>query len=305
MLTAETDRGFVITIPRQIGPYVANRVIGQGNSCVMVEGIHEFTGDSVAIKVMHRANITKSIQQNKVRQELALTKILSHENIVDFEETIEIGNLVCIVMELCEGGDLLSLLLDSELSDSERKQIFKGVAAGVKYLHDLGLTHGDLKPENVMLTEDGIVKLIDFAYSTKRGCGTNENKSGTLVYAAPELLKPGNFDGIKADVWALGILLYVLFTVRMPYMGTSDSDIGQQIVQGAIVYPPEMDSELKRVIQSLTRLNPNDRPEVSEILEDAFFDDAEEQQAALPVKCLPDNDEVLWRHEGEFLATSL
>jgi serine/threonine protein kinase len=211
--------------------------------------------------------------QKKIAQEVALVGMFDHPNIVQFVEVIQTPELICIVMEYCDGGDLLSLLEIGNLSTVELKRIFKQIVGGVKYIHGLGFTHGDIKPENVMITRDGTVKLIDFGYSTKKGIGSDEHKSGTLMYAAPELVKRGPFDTGKVDIWALGIILLVMFTGRMPYYDDMDNRVVRQILKGAIVYPQDADPAMKSLVQRITNLIPFSRPSLDDILADAFFDE--------------------------------
>jgi serine/threonine protein kinase len=124
-----------------------------------------------------------------------------------------------------------------------------------------------------MLTRDGNVKLVDFGYSTIKGTGSDENRCGTLYYAAPELFYPGNFDTEKVDVWALGILLFVMTTGIMPYNEGTDLEIATQICRDGILYPRDIDPVVKSLIQAMTFSKPAKRPTVGELLLDAFFDD--------------------------------
>jgi serine kinase len=114
--------------------------------------------------------------------------------------------------------------------------------------------------------------LIDFGFAkTKLIAGDNE-KSGSLPYAAPELLNTGLYQPQMADVWSLGILLYVMATGEFPFIMDDESAVRKMICQGALIYPQGMDRQLKCLLKRMTKVNPNERPTVDMILRSSFFD---------------------------------
>jgi 5'-AMP-activated protein kinase catalytic alpha subunit len=292
MFKGTADDGVQLEAPRKIGHYVTERIVGHGSSAVIVVARHEATRQLFAIKAINRHNLCPK-QINRLQQEVFLAGTLSHPSIVHFEEIIETRTHICIVMEYCGGGDLLSLLMDRSPSTVELKQIFKQILEGVQYLHGLGFTHGDIKPENIVLTSSGAAKLIDFGYSSKTGVGSEENRIGTLTYAAPELFKRASFDTEKVDIWALGILMLVMFTRKMPYYDGSTKDIVRQICRHGIVYPKRIDPDLHALIERMTALMASIRPTVRDIMSDAFFDEPKVQITNFPSNILSQQLEEL------------
>jgi serine/threonine protein kinase len=265
--------GTKITVPTKIGRYIPKRMCGQGFSGVILIAVDEFTFDLVAIKVIHRQRMTDQRLSREISRELELSRVLSHSNVVNFREVVETDELICIVMDYCECGSLLSVLLNNELSWSELKRIAKQILKGVQYLHQKGIIHGDLKPDNVALTRIGGVKLIDFAYSQPKGVIRDEENRGTLTYAAPELFYDRPYDTEKVDIWALGITFFVMFAQQMPYDEGTETEVMRQICAGRIRYPVGIDLTLRALIRRMTALRPSQRPTIEQVLAHPFFDE--------------------------------
>jgi serine/threonine protein kinase len=137
--------------------------------------------------------------------------------------------------------------------------------SAVHYLHDLGLGHGDIKPENIVFDACGNAKLIGFGYCEDR-IGTEEDKTGTLHYAAPEMLRVGAYNTHMADVWALGILLFVMETGKFPFSGNNDEKIKAAIREGRLLMKPRLEENEERLFRRMTDMEPKKRPTVAEIL---------------------------------------
>jgi 5'-AMP-activated protein kinase catalytic alpha subunit len=273
-IDAETADFVTLSIPRQFGNYTVHKVIGQGSTSVVDEVTDRSSGKDYAAKVMsHKDLRTRNIYQ-MVEREVRLLRRLSHEHLLHFHELVSHGDLLFIVTENCSGGDLLSWILEGRLKQkSTMKRLFYEVVMAVKYLHGQGIAHNDIKPENVMIDGCGRARLVDFGLANDRLIGGEDAKCGTLMYAAPELLRSGQYHTQKADIWSLGILLYGMATGKFPFDGQDDREIVRQIRQGKLKFPRSMDSNIKAMIRRLTTLNANERPTITTIAEDCFFDE--------------------------------
>jgi serine/threonine protein kinase len=183
------------------------------------------------------------------------------------------------------------------------KRLFSEICLGVQYLHHEGIAHNDLKPENVMIDTNGTAKIIDFGYAKTEQMAGDDEKSGTLMYAAPELFDSGQYHTQKADIWSLGIVLYAMATASFPFGGRTDRQIVQQISRGLLPYPRGMDAQIAALVRRMTKVNPNERPTIDEVLEDPFFEDVKRTQkgktaapeAGLPVSGVENEmDADLW-----------
>jgi maternal embryonic leucine zipper kinase len=153
------------------------------------------------------------------------------------------------------------------------KRLFRQIALAVQHLHQQGIAHSDIKPENAILDIEDNAKLIDFGFAKQKQIAGDDEKYGTPIYMPPELLRTGSYDTQKADIWSLGILLYKMSACSFPYPSDNDIIMTQMIKQGKLIYPDDLDSETEGLIKKLTRLNPNERPTIDAILQDSFFDE--------------------------------
>jgi serine/threonine protein kinase len=236
-------------------------VLGQGSTCLVAEAFHQQTGESYAVKIIHFNKNISSQLSSAIERETRILKKLDHPNIIKVIEVIQENDKVFVVMEYCEGGTLLDLILADKLKDlSEVKRLFHQIAEAVSYLHRLGIAHGDIKPDNIVLTAEGDTKLIDFGYCKEELLGFDQDKSGTVKYAPPELFQSGAYNTRKADVWSLGILLFVMATGRFPYASADDAVVKRLVISGQLARPDQIGPELKELYASLTRFPPRQRP---------------------------------------------
>jgi serine/threonine protein kinase len=180
-------------------------------------------------------------------------------------------------MDYFHYGDLLAYSETVSLSPDDLLTLSDEIASGVEYLHMRHHCHLDLKPENILVTHDGHAKLTDFAFCSFSNGRDISLSCGTVGYAAPEVFSSLPFDGRKADIWSLGVLLYVLFARQLPF---PDS---QKISPAKISYKgiPDVVAEL---ISSMLQLRPTSRPTISEIRSHRAFDRVVHRMPTLPVE---------------------
>jgi serine/threonine protein kinase len=254
-------------------------VIGQGMTSAVLEALDVQTGKDYAIKIMSYSDLEDRNLLPMIEHELTILRRLSHPNVLQFHEFLRQGDLLLLITEHCNNGDLLSWIVDGRLNDKLTiKRIFYEVSLAIQYLHRQGIAHCDIKPENVIIDSSGTVKLIDFGCATQCTFAGDNTKNGTLLYAAPELLQRGKYQTQKVDIWALAILLYVMVTGKFPFNQNDDHQIVNQIRHGKLRFPGEMDHEIERFIRKMAKVNPNERPSIDRILEDTFFDPVRVEQ---------------------------
>ena len=179
----------------------------------------------VAIKVLDKSYLKEKHRKRRVFQEIYILKKLRHNNITRLLEVFEAKNHLMIVMEYADSGDALALSKKNfiGLSEAEVKNIFHQVVHGIGHLHCRSIAHRDIKLENIMLIEDPNslsykVKIGDFGISriVKKEESLNES-CGTPAYLAPEIVLNRPYNGMKVDMWCLGILLYSLAYGCQPF----------------------------------------------------------------------------------------
>lgn len=149
----------------------------------------------------------------KVANEIDILSACKHQNIVQLLETFKSGDAMCLVMELCPGGNLLSYLRKRrKLPELHAKYIFKQLIQALAHLHDNLIVHRDIKLENILLDGHGQVKIVDFGVSTRINYPDQllKRRCGTSVFMAPEIPKNEEYEGPPVDVWSAAICLFAL-----------------------------------------------------------------------------------------------
>jgi len=206
--------------------------------------------------------------------EVRLLASISHPAIVAYKQAFldEPSRILCIVEEFADGGDLYQRIqahreLKEYISEDELWNIFLGVAAGLQALHSRQILHRDLKSANVFLFRNGRVKLGDLNASKVAERGELQaTQTGTPYYASPEVWKNHPYDD-KSDMWSFGCVLFETATLRPPFRADDMEGLFRKVTRG--VYPriPACYSQqVADVIAWLLRVNPKERPGVSELL---------------------------------------
>lgn len=190
---------------------------------------------------MYEKNKIREPQRKKsVRREIRILQILHHPNIVKIYDVVETNNHLNIIMEYLPGISLGAYLKNhpnKKVPEKNCRIIFKQLAKALAYMHQHSIAHRDIKLENIILDDNLIPKLIDFGFSTciephkKVRCFVIEVKifCGTPSYMAPEVVQRKEYRGEAADIWALGVLLFVSLTGIFPFKGATDQELYKKI----------------------------------------------------------------------------
>lgn len=168
--------------------------------------------------------------EETVHREVEIMQHLSgHPGVVTLKAVYEDSESFHLVMELCSGGRLIDQMTkEGRYSEQRAANIFKELMMVIKYCHDMGVVHRDVKPENILLTTSGKIKLADFGLAVRITNGQSlAGLAGSPAYVAPEVLN-GNYSE-KVDVWSAGILLHALLVGVLPFQGDSLEDVFEAI----------------------------------------------------------------------------
>jgi serine/threonine protein kinase len=266
MISGRTSQGFEIALPRSFSDYTVDSVIGRGDTSVVFKALRRSTRAYVALKAMDRAHFAERGTSSRLLPELRVVSQVSHPNIVRCHDITEIGDVVIVVLELCPDSLLRRIMSARTLTQAWMLETFRKIASAVCYLHDRGIAHGDLKPDNILLDAAGNPKLIDFGYCHTARVAGDAEKSGTLYYASPEIVRSGTFDTQKADVWSLGIVLFTMVCGKFPYLAKDDEELTGHVATGNVHYSLIHDKYIRGFIREMTTLAPEQRPTVREIV---------------------------------------
>lgn len=181
------------------------------------------SGSAVAIKLYEKSKLNDKLRQKSIKREIKILSRVRHPNIVNYIDCFSTKNHIYLVMELVDGCSLYELLkkqTQRKISEENARKIIKQVLKALYYCHSRNVTHRDIKLENVIVSDDFKVKLIDFGFST---CIPVEKRvrmfCGTPSYMAPEIVKKIEYCGPPVDIWATGVLFYVLLSGKFPFRG--------------------------------------------------------------------------------------
>jgi len=195
-------------------------------------------GQPAAVKVID----TRRMRLEAIRKECAILEGLSHDNIIKVlghgtgRKSSNQSHLYFIFMEVASGGELFDQVIDrgaNAMNEATARKFMSQLLAGVQHCHSCGVAHRDLKLENVLLTKEGVVKVIDFGLSHiyQKGANGDYDRSvplremcGSKSYAAPEVLSGAGYDGFLADVWSLGVCLFAMLSGFFPLDEASNND---------------------------------------------------------------------------------
>jgi beta-lactam-binding protein with PASTA domain/tRNA A-37 threonylcarbamoyl transferase component Bud32 len=220
----------------------------------------------VALKVMHGHLSDDTVFQSRFIQEARAAARLADPHVVNVFDQGQDGEMAYLVMEYLPGITLRELLREQRrLSIPQTITIMDAVLSGLAAAHRAGIVHRDVKPENVLLAEDGRIKIGDFglARATSANTATGQMLLGTIAYLAPELVTRGTADA-RSDIYALGIMLYEMLTGEQPYKGEQPMQIAYQHATDSVPRPsaknPGVPEPLDELVLWATERQPDERP---------------------------------------------
>jgi serine/threonine-protein kinase len=220
----------------------------------------------IALKVMHGHLSDDSVFQSRFIQEARAAARLADPHVVNVFDQGQDGELAYLVMEYLPGITLRELMREQRrLTIPQTITIMDAILAGLAAAHKAGIVHRDVKPENVLLAEDGRIKIGDFglARATTANTATGQQLLGTIAYLAPELVTRGTADA-RSDIYALGIMLYEMLVGEQPYKGEQPMQIAFQHATESVPRPsarnPGVPEQLDELVLWSTEKSPDERP---------------------------------------------
>lgn len=249
------------------GRYRIEGRIARGGMATVYLALDVRLDRTVALKVMHRSLAEDPAFVRRFIGEAKSVASLSHPNVVAVFDQGTDNDVVYLSMEYVPGRTLRDILRErGRLPAREALEILIPVLAALGAAHQAGMMHRDVKPENVLMTDDGRVKVVDFGLARAIEA-TNQTRTGMLIgtigYMAPEQVLTGAAD-VRSDVYAAGIMLFELVTGQQPYSGDTPMSVAYRHVHDTVPPPssicPDVPHLIDRLVASATAREPDDRP---------------------------------------------
>ena len=264
----------------KISHYEIGKVIGKGAYATVKICKNKITQEKFAMKIYEKKILNDNIKKKCILREIEILKKLNHPNIVKLYDTIISDKNILLIQELVNGislRDFYNKEIRNQKNISEKKYkiltlIFKQIFSAFDYIHKKNIFHRDIKLENILLTKNYEIKIIDFGfglynprnYLQKFFCGTPN-------YMAPEIIMKKEYDCQKADMWSLGILLYKLFCADFPFKGKDEKDLYRHIIKGKYKIKEYVPDLIKIIIDKILRPKPYQRINCDQILQSHWF----------------------------------
>lgn len=299
---------------RQLNQYTLKESIGKGTFGEVYLAVDETTGVQYAVKEYSKSrllklNRTELLQRRKVsgrgksafqleqeqefsnplnliRREIAIMKKLDHPNIVNLIEVLDDphGDSLFMILEWCEKGVIMPSEPNpgrgSPYSEEQCRLYFRDMILGIEYLHSQGIIHRDIKSDNVLLSEDDVVKIVDFGVSEMFDTENDviKKKAGSPAYMAPELavvsssfratpqaIPHSTVSGRAADIWAMGVTLYYICFGQLPFQADTMVELFEKIILSDPGIPEQASDDLRDLLRRILEKNPRQRIRMPEL----------------------------------------
>ncbi|KAE9555339.1 hypothetical protein FO519_001421 [Halicephalobus sp. NKZ332] len=256
----------------KVGMYRIGRTLGHGNFAQVKVGYHEIANTKVAVKIVDTQTLDPE-NLMKIEREIKLLQKLNHPFIIKLYEVIRLERYWYIITEYVGGGELFDMLTDKgKQPENEARRLFQQIVSAVAECHGRGIVHRDIKAENLLLDRDNNIKLIDFGFSNVQNPNSLLSTwCGSPPYAAPELLLGQEYDGMKSDVWSLGVILYILVTAGFPFPGDSVDKLKRAVLNDHLKIPFWVSVACSDLIRKMLTVTPGKRYSLSQVIQHRWF----------------------------------
>ncbi len=251
-----------IIADRTVGKYIIQEVVGRGGWSIVYKGMHANLNMPVAVKMLKHDMAMDEDFLSRFENEARTIANLNHENIVKVYDIEQLYRTVFIVMEYLRGESLYEMLLDEQkLPPPRALNIILQICAGLRYAHEQGVIHGDVKPANIFVQTDDRAKILDFGLACQTGTRSTRIV-GTPKYFSPEAIRLGPVDA-RSDVYSLGVSSYRIVTGQEAFQSPDIANLCHMHLYEPTPDPAalveDLPEELRTFILKATAKSPNDR----------------------------------------------
>lgn len=244
--------------PEPPAGYEIISTLGKGGMGIVFKAKHVPLNRIVAVKMIISGELASEDMLVRFQREAEAAAHLSHPNIVSVYEVGTHKGLPYFSLEFVDGPSLSDLMKETTLSAKDAAALLIPVARAVQYSHEMGVLHRDLKPQNILLTQDGLPKVADFGLAKRLDTDDNDTDKtragvilGTPGYMAPEQARDTDSVGPQTDVYALGSILYYMMTGRPPFTAPTPFETVRQLLANEPVPPSKMQTGLDQDLETI------------------------------------------------------
>ncbi|CAI5944417.1 unnamed protein product [Closterium sp. NIES-65] len=266
-----------VQAPRRIGEYEVGGTLGEGTFAKVKYAVHATTGEPVAMKVLDKEKIIRHKMVDQIKREISVMKLVRHPNVVRLYEVLASRTKIYIILEFVTGGELFDKIVNKgRLEEEEARRYFQQLIDAMEYCHSKGVAHRDLKVEWIQTCWNcKISALCSFLFLGVlvflQADGLLHTTCGTPNYVAPEVLSDRGYNGVLADIWSCGVILYVLLAGFLPFDEPDVPSLYKKIQRSDFGFPTWFSAGAKRLITGILQPNPKLRYRYQEIKKDPWF----------------------------------
>lgn len=252
--------------------------LGKGSFATVYRAVHLVSNQEAAIKDILQERLTLKLQEN-LESEISILKNHAHRNIVRLYDIERSDKHIYIILEYCRGGDLQRFIKNqpgARLGEATAQHFLRHLAAGLKFLNDRNLVHRDIKPQNLLLTENSphaVLKIADFGFARHlEGSSMAETLCGSPLYMAPEILGHNQYNA-KADLWSVGAVLFEMVAGRPPFAAQNQAEL-LRVIKRPLQIPAGVDlsAPCLALLQRLLKREPLERISFEDFFTNDFID---------------------------------
>lgn len=256
--------------PQGLNRYLLYRTIGTGSFARVKLAMDKVTSEVVVVKVISKALVLRRKQLAHVLEERRQLERLRHPFLVEFRAAFQDQFFLYLVLEYVQGGELYSELAKTGFIEPYDAKVYVcEVVCALSFFHSKRLVYRDIKPENILLTSTGHIKLTDFGF-LKEVQDRTFTLCGTPEYLAPEIINREGHNG-QCDWWALGVLLYEMLVGRPPFQASSPFNLYEQILTANVDFPSSLPRDTYSLLSILLVKDQHRRASEAEIKASAYF----------------------------------
>ncbi len=238
------------------GRYKIVRSVGKGafGAALLVEDIA--VKEHIVLKFLHPHLASTDQSVKRFIRELRYARRITHENVIRIYDFLTFGQSYAISMEYFESHSLAAYLHNgTRIAPRTALKVMQAICSGMHAAHQVHVIHRDLKPGNILVNREGLLKVVDFGLASAAIQGDSRvTKTGAMVgtpaYMSPEQIRGEELD-MRTDIYGLGIIMYEMFTGRLPYIGKDTVSVIYQHVQGQATLPREINSDISPTIEAI------------------------------------------------------